>query len=330
MSLADARETIWKDPSTRETFIIDNRTGNSYPQRARFTAATDDSIESSSKRRTLRTPHPTSETNKNDAGTIDPIPEWLQEALEVTLFTPPHLVLYYVTDTFSKANGAFALKEPKIPALSLSANADTDCCNSQLRQGYHMAGPTKRAIFGWGPTPGSSDFAASQIRFRKDDLRKARIISQVDRKFIACVLGLDPNGPSGEKDNKTCEGQLASDGKTLILIDQHAADERVRVERFLKSICCGFLSHQEGSGGVETKQLTPPVPVLLTRHEASRLADLSDFHKAFESWGFQFSGLEETQSRLECETEVDGGYIQVFVSAIPEIVSEKVRVDEKL
>jgi len=97
-----------------------------------------------------------------------------------------------------------------------------------------------------------------------------------------------------------------------------------------KSICCGFLSYQEGSGGVETKQLTPPVPVLLTRHEASRLAELSDFHKAFESWGFRFSGLEETQSRLECGTEVDGGYIQVFVSAIPEIVSEKLLLGKEM
>lgn len=166
------------------------------------------------------------------------------------------------------------------------------------------------------------------MRFRKDDLRKAQIISQVDCKFIACVVGLDHDDPSGaEKDNGTRKDELLADGKMLILIDQHAADERVRVERFLKSICRGFLSHQEGSGGVEAKQLFPPVPVLLTKHEASRLVELSDFQKAFESWGFRFSGLEETQSRLEREIEPDGGYIQVFVSAIPEIVSEKVRAD---
>lgn len=166
------------------------------------------------------------------------------------------------------------------------------------------------------------------MRFRKDDLRKAQIISQVDCKFIACVVGLDHDDPLGaEKDNATCKYEPPVDGKMLILIDQHAADERVRVERFLKSICRGFLSHQEGSGSVEMKQLFPPIPVLLTRREASRLAELSNIQKAFESWGFRFSGLEETQSRLDCETELDGGYIQVFVSAMPEIVSEKVRAD---
>ena len=147
----------------------------------------------------------------------------------------------------------------------------------------------------------------------------------MDCKFIACVVGLDHgNSPGTERENETCEDELPTDGKTLILIDQHAADERVRVERFLKSICRGFLSHQEGSGDVETKQLSPPVPVLLTRHEASRLAELSDFQKAFESWGFRFSGLADTRSRLESETDLDGSYIQVLVCAIPEIVSEKV------
>lgn len=154
-----------------------------------------------------------------------------------------------------------------------------------------------------------------------------QIISQVDCKFIACVVGLDHDHSSGtEKDDETCQDELPPDGKTLILIDQHAADERVRVERFLKSICRGFLSHQEGNGGVEMKQLSPPVPVLLTRREASRLVELLDFQKAFESWGFRFSELEN-QSRLDDETQPDGGYVQVFVSAIPEIVSEKVRAD---
>lgn len=216
------------------------------------------------------------------------------------------------------------LKEPKIPSLPLSVNHATDCRSCQLHD-CHTRYPTKRATSSRYLQPGSSSFAPTQIRFRKDDLRKADIINQVDCKFIACVVGLDQDDSSdAEKGDETCEDELPTDGKTLILIDQHAADERVRVERFLKSICRGFLCHQEGSGGVETKQLSPPVPVLLTRHEASRLAGLSDFQKAFESWGFRFSGLEETRSRLECGTDLDGGYIQVLVCAIPEIVSEKV------
>lgn len=227
-----------------------------------------------------------------------------------------------------KANDAFALQGPKIPSLSLLVNQDTDYRSSELHHDCHTGVLTKRGIFSRCFQPGSSSFAASQIRFRKDDLQKVQIISQVDCKFIACVVGLDHEDSSdAEKDDEACQDDLPADGKTLILIDQHAADERVRVERFLKSICRGFLSHREGSGGVEMEQLSPPVPVLLTRHEASRVVELANFRKAFESWGFRFSGLEEIQITLDSETQLDGGYIQVFVSAIPSIVSEKVCAD---
>ncbi|KAI6135072.1 hypothetical protein EV401DRAFT_2052575 [Pisolithus croceorrhizus] len=86
--------------------------------------------------------------------------------------------------------------------------------------------------------------------------------------------------------------------KTLILVDQHAADER---------ICNGFLSYHDKSGGVETMQLSPPMLVLLTH----------PYQKAFESWGVHF--LEAT-----IDSDEHAAYIQVFVAAIPEIVSEKV------
>ncbi|KAF8138352.1 hypothetical protein EV363DRAFT_1155488, partial [Boletus edulis] len=274
-----AHMTVWKDPLTGENFIIDGRTGNSYPQSTRFAIDADGSIEASSKRRTLRAPQLTAEENirsENDTSG-NHTPDWLREALEAA-----------------------------------------ECRSSQFHN-CQTGCPTKHAISARYFQPGSSSVAASQIRFRKDELRKAQIISQVDCKFIACIV-----------DDGTCEDELVTDGKTLILIDQHAADERVRVERFLKSICRGFLCHQEGSEGVETKQLSPPVPVLLTRHEASRLAELSDFQKAFESWGFRFSGLEETRSSLECETDVDGSYIQVLVCTIPEIVSEKLLLGKEM
>ncbi|KAG8218529.1 hypothetical protein J3R82DRAFT_4168 [Butyriboletus roseoflavus] len=302
----DAEGPVWENPPTGET-VIDNRTGNSYHQSARFTVGTDGPIEG---RRTVQIPRLTTEENdqnKNNADG-DHIPNWLREALQ--------------------ANDAFALKEPKIPCLPLLINQHTDYRSSQLHFSCHTGCPTHRAISSRCLQPGLAGLAASQIRFRKDDLRKARIISQVDCKFIACVVGLDHDDPSGAQ--KICKDEPLADGKMLILIDQHAADERVRVERFLKSICRGFLCHQEGNGGVETKQLFPPVPVLLTRHEASRLAELSDFQMAFESWGFRFSGLEETQSRLEHETEIDSGYIQIFVSAIPEIVSEKLLLGKEM
>ena len=80
MPVADAQKTVWKDPLTGETFVIDNRTGNSYPQNTHFTANPDGSTEASSKRRTLPTPQLTTEANNNNTSDT---PNWLREALQV-------------------------------------------------------------------------------------------------------------------------------------------------------------------------------------------------------------------------------------------------------
>ncbi|KIL00522.1 hypothetical protein PAXRUDRAFT_129656 [Paxillus rubicundulus Ve08.2h10] len=310
--LTDHCKTVWKDPVTGETFIIDNRTGNSRPQTATRAVRADEPIEVSSQRRTLRASLITKGNESEDAVSGDEMPNWLQEALE-------------------KANEAFALKEPKIPSLPLSVSQDPNqrgC--SGLHHACHTGHLTKHVDSSWCLQPGMSNFSASQICFRKEDLQNARVISQVDRKFIACLVGLE-RGSAGV--NVSCEEDgPPADGDTLILIDQHAADERVRVERFLKKICNGFLCHQERSGGVEMKQLLPPVPVLLTEREASRLSEVLAYQKTFESWGFQFSNLQDVGVTQELDTEPDGnaGYTQVFVSAIPEVVSEKLLLGHEL
>jgi DNA mismatch repair protein MLH3 len=129
-------------------------------------------------------------------------------------------------------------------------------------------------------------------------------VGQVDKKFVACLI----------EDGATV-------AKTLVLVDQHAADERIRVERFLSELCQGFLDHGL-SGGVETRELQPAIPVLLTRLEARALAGSDAYRLAFASWGFRFAPMPDPVA-----VEEDGPgdeYLQVFVQAIPDIVSDKV------
>lgn len=160
-------------------------------------------------------------------------------------------------------------------------------------------------------------------RFRKEDLLDAQVISQVDRKFIACLIQDDPGTAVIVEDDKVARNQV------LVLIDQHAADERVRVERFLKDLCLGFLHHGDMNNGVQTMLLSPSVPVLLTRHEALRLADLDIFQGAFNRWGISFDDLASLSSRAFVggldNNACEEGYVQVFVRTIPAIVSDKVR-----
>ncbi|KAH7887522.1 hypothetical protein F5I97DRAFT_1861022 [Phlebopus sp. FC_14] len=292
---SNATRKVWQDPATGEAFIIDPRTGNSYPQCTPRAVGASGPNGASPKQQTLGTLHLIPMRNNvaesGNTANEEAAPDWLQEALQ--------------------ANEAYGTKEPKIPSLPLSGGPGPDDQNCLE---HHPVLPSQYL------QPGALNFAASQIRFRKEDLHSARIIDQVDQKFIACLL---EHGSSGG--GEACEDSTPPDGRILILIDQHAADERVRVERFLRTICHGFICHHDGSGGVETIALAPPLPVLLTRREASRLSDVAAYQKAFESWGFRFSGLPEARVDEDPDTESsDGaGYVQVFVSAIPEVVSEK-------
>lgn len=299
--------TVWEDPAAGEMFIVNARTGNSYSQNShhRINGANTANVNRVSRipRLLRKGQHPRQGPCSGPAR--DKMPDWLQEALI--------------------ANNAYATTEPKIPSLPLFASDD------QSYDRIHSNHPSCCArTFG---TPylqsGSSSSEHARTRFHKGDLLKAQVINQVDRKFIACLIDLDhsTHRGHGKPPNKSVAG-----GSTLILIDQHAADERVRVERFLTEICSGFLQHCEGTGGVEVLKLSPAVPILLTRHEASRLATIEEVQSAFNRWGVRFEGLDKlTSLESECAgDEASGGYVQVFVRAIPAIVGDKLLVNDEL
>ncbi|KAG1892183.1 hypothetical protein F4604DRAFT_13425 [Suillus subluteus] len=283
--------TVWEDPAVGEMFIVNARTGNSYSQNSRHKI---DGTNTANVNRVSQIPRLLRKGQGPCSGPAhDKMPDWLQEALV--------------------ANDAYATTEPKIPSLPLFANQASD------DQGYALIHPNHPSCcaraFG---TPSSSEHA--RTRFHKRDLLKAQVINQVDRKFIACLVDLD---------NPTHREHGKPPGSTLILIDQHAADERVRVERFLTEICSGFLRHCDGTEGVEVLDLSPAVPILLTCHEASRLATIEEVQSAFDRWGVRFEGLAKLTS--ECAgDEASNGYVQVFVRAIPAIVGDKLLMNDEL
>lgn len=114
--------------------------------------------------------------------------------------------------------------------------------------------------------------------------------------------------------------------QALILVDQHAADERIRVEKFLKELCLNYLGAD--AGGVKLRVLSPTVLVLLTHHEARRLASNESIQKEFRRWGFEFSRLAGLSSGYDPEAGADAatesGYTQVEVQSIPDMVANKV------
>lgn len=133
-----------------------------------------------------------------------------------------------------------------------------------------------------------------------------------------------------EHENRVTDSPSKNPSRSLVLIDQHAADERVRVERFLKDLCLGFLTNlnEEGQSKqcLEMKELSPPVPILLTTHESSRLATSREVQRAFANWGIHFSDLAvmTTVDVSVDDNNNSSGYSQVLVQRIPAVVCDKV------
>lgn len=152
---------------------------------------------------------------------------------------------------------------------------------------------------------------SSQVaRLDKGHLRAARVLGQVDRKFIACVV--DPDSSENSLDEDTTLGS------SLLLVDQHAADERVRVERFQRDLCTGFLKSE-----TEQRKLQPPVAVLLTAREVEQITSSTDLLDIMKRWGFTFSNNTTGCSTINVANP-KADYLQVLVDGIPALLANKV------
>ena len=134
-------------------------------------------------------------------------------------------------------------------------------------------------------------------------LQTAKVITQVDQKFLACLLQI--SGPPSTLDPSA----VARDRRLLFLIDQHAADERIRVERSLCDLGRGFLAncrHETSTILDAIPLVVPPTEtfILLTAAERQALASLTAAQLALARWGISFdlpptpSGENDVQTRI--------------------------------
>lgn len=125
----------------------------------------------------------------------------------------------------------------------------------------------------------------------------AVFVSQVDEKFLLCRI-------------------TAGNDTSLVLIDQHAADERVRVESFLSSYC-----DQVQAGKVDVEEFKEPQAVLLARAEGVQLAS-GETRAVFAKWGI---GVESEDVAV-CEED----YCQVWITHVPAVVGKRFRSEPRL
>jgi DNA mismatch repair protein MLH3 len=139
------------------------------------------------------------------------------------------------------------------------------------------------------------------------------VLNQLDRKFIVCAVDeiRESDGSHQESDNSR---------RMLVLVDQHAASERIRVEGFLKTLCHNFLNLENNeSQSADRVELDPPRAILLSRREASILRSTQSI---LGRWCFELSWPESES----CDQSFDQDkYEQFLVHSVPRVVSEKVR-----
>ncbi len=139
--------------------------------------------------------------------------------------------------------------------------------------------------------------ATKPLQLNRTSLGQVHILGQVDYKFIACV------------------SRLPDSTTTLVLVDQHAADERVRLEEILSEIGCAFLS-----SGASTRTLPAPVYVDLGREDALRFQDDVTLRRVIDNWGFRvvIRNVNEQHGTKDHST------VTVEIDAVPASLYSKV------
>jgi DNA mismatch repair protein MLH3 len=117
-------------------------------------------------------------------------------------------------------------------------------------------------------------------RISKEALRRADVISQVDCKFI--LIKISTSSVSSNDDSARAAGEM------LVIVDQHAADERCRVEELFQELCSPLILDECTTGvaspqsGVLTTLLEKPISFIMPQREI-QLLQMHAQH--FANWG---------------------------------------------
>jgi DNA mismatch repair protein MLH3 len=129
------------------------------------------------------------------------------------------------------------------------------------------------------------------MKFSHESIASGSVLPQVDRKFVPCVM--------------MAEDKLKETSKALVIIDQHAADERVAVEQILDALSEGFAHNNMPV----TELDDDTVRVVLTRQEVEAL-EMPGVREILRRWGI---GLGDTAAS-------QGDYTQVNALCVPQLL----------
>ncbi|PTB63784.1 hypothetical protein BBK36DRAFT_1125541 [Trichoderma citrinoviride] len=149
-----------------------------------------------------------------------------------------------------------------------------------------------------------------QGRVSRSALAEAEVVAQVDRKFILLKLPLR-NVTDGREPSSSC---------ALVMLDQHAADERCRLEE----LTAGYFT-QDSSAGVTravVEALDKPLIFEVSEREQELL---SRYQEHLQAWGIHCRIERRTRPLKEAQ---DG--CTVMVTALPPSILQRCRTEPRL
>ncbi|KAJ0124590.1 DNA mismatch repair protein MLH3 [Diaporthe amygdali] len=165
-----------------------------------------------------------------------------------------------------------------------------------------------------------------QARVSKDALRGADLIAQVDSKFILIKVPLNI-----VQDGRT-ETQTFSASSSLVLIDQHAADERCRVEGLMRDYFVhDTTSLNKHKWEAVTEVLTKPLFFELSKRDRNALCRAQEY---FAHWGIcydvEIPGSGQTFGSKKSKDQAIDAKARVVVRSLPPAILERCRTEPRL
>ncbi|KAF1983055.1 hypothetical protein K402DRAFT_456882 [Aulographum hederae CBS 113979] len=305
--LTDHGEEIveWKDPISHETFLINARTGATLPA-----AAYEKEEVAKSKLNTARIPSHERLTQKR----VQDAPSQKQTGREWV-------------EGFLKEwdNPVFRQSEASIPRTSFdlptpgTSNGRHGCCNKRLE----MEKAFQEASI------------STKTKLSKEALSRAQVIAQVDKKFILVRIDTKKQGDGEIHDKNEKETD-----QTLVLIDQHAADERCKLEELMTELCAAptkdsptYRSSLGFTPGVKSSLLPKPASFEVSAEEG-RLLELHAAH--FANWGIVYdvaggggTNARDSSNTKSAVTSAKARHV-VQVLTLSVVIAERAKTEPKL
>lgn len=139
---------------------------------------------------------------------------------------------------------------------------------------------------------------------------EAFVIGQTDRKFISCRLSTHATGVIQEGD----EALNTPRRSFIVAIDQHAADERIRVEGLVQRMA----EQIRNCGRLSTKSLETSLVVRLAPAEQAFFREAPSAFELLARWGLSCTPDAEISSQ---------GMHRVTITAVPVILATRLRND---